>query len=150
MNLLNFQLVTPERTVLSQELVSLSCPTSLGQITILPHHAPLVANLVPGELHAKSETGESFIYVAGGFVEVRGGNEIVVLADDAEHHHEIDVQKAEEAKRKAEKDMQEIRLSAEEYARVSTTLQQSLARLHIARKHAHRKVPITGQGTLEQ
>jgi len=49
---IHFQLVTPERTVLNQELDSLSCLTILGQITILPNHIPLVATLTVGELVA--------------------------------------------------------------------------------------------------
>src|ERR1700722_14640364 len=101
MNKLSFQLVTPERTVLSEELTSLSCPTSLGQITILPHHIPLVANLVAGELHAKTEKDDFYIYVAGGFVEIKEGSRVIVLADAAEHHFEINEQQAEEAKKRA-------------------------------------------------
>ena len=97
MNKLSFQLVTPERTVLSEELDSLSCPTTLGQITILPGHIPLVATLVAGELIAKSGGKESNIAVTGGFIEVRPNNQVVALADAAEHHYEIDVQKTEDA-----------------------------------------------------
>ena len=140
MNMINFQLVTPERTVLSRELTSLSCPTSLGQITILPHHIPLVANLVPGELHAKTATDDFFVFVAGGFVEIRPNNQIVVLADAAEHHFEIDQTQAEAAKQKAEAEMKDrASMSDQEYAKVSAVLQQSLAKLNIARRHAHRK-----------
>ncbi len=149
-NTFNFNLVTPERTVLSQELVSLTCPTDLGQITILPGHIPLVANLVPGELHAKTDHDDYYLYVAGGFVEVRAGNEVVILADDAAHHHEIDIKRVEEAKQRAEQGMKQHHSSSEEYARVAASLQQSLAKLHVARKHAHRKNPLTGQSSLNQ
>ena len=146
MDNLRFQLVTPERVVLSKELASLSCPTSMGQITILPHHIPLVANLVPGELHAKTAADDFFIYVAGGFVEIRPNKEVVVLADAAEHHFEIDQQKAEAAMAKAEAEMQKrSTMSEQEYAKVAAVLQQSLARLNIARRHAHRKQPTIDQ-----
>jgi F-type H+-transporting ATPase subunit epsilon len=133
MKFINFQLVTPERTVLSTELTSLTCQTSMGQITILPGHAPLVANLVAGELHAKGAEGESFIFVAGGFVEVKESNNVIILADAAEHHHEIDLQKAEEAKVREEK------LSSTEYAKAASALEQSLVKINISRKHAHRR-----------
>ena len=143
MGILDFQLVTPEKTVLEKELTFLSCPTTLGQITILPHHIPLVATLVPGELHAKTAKDEFFVYVAGGFVEVRPHNQVVVLADAAEHHFEIDQQLAEAAKVKAETAMQEKdTMSEQEYAKVAGVLQQSLARLNIARRHGHRKQPV--------
>ena len=142
MNLINFQLVTPEKTVLSQELASLSCPTTLGQITILPGHIPLVANLAPGELHAKTADGqESFIFVSGGFVQVNAGSKVIVLADSAEHHYEIDEQRAKEAVERAQKEMAEKTMSGEEYAKVAAALERSMGRIHIARKHAHRKTP---------
>lgn len=170
---INFQLVTPEKTVLTKELVSLSCPTTLGQITILPDHAPLVATLVPGELHAKTEKDEFFLYVAGGFVEVhpirspqrsvgadaqthqtsngvKPATKVIVLADAAEHHHEIDIQRAEEAKKRAEAALKEIKISDEEYAATAASLERSLARMRIQRKHAHRKAPITGEGVFNE
>ncbi len=150
MNTINFQLVTPERTVLKQELVSLSCPTTLGQITILPHHIGLVATLVPGELHAKTEAEDFYIHVSGGFVEVKPGSEVVILADAAEHHFEIDITRATEAVERAKKDMQEKHGNAEEYAKVSAALERSLSRLNVARKHAHRKTSITGSGVFTE
>ena len=151
MNLINFQLVTPEKTVLQKELASLSCPTALGQITILPGHIPLVATLTPGELHVKTENDDSFIFVAGGFVEVRPNNQVVVLADAAEHHFEIDQKQAEAAKAKAEKAMKDrSTMSEQEYAKVAAALKQSLARLHIARRHARRKQDVINEDSLDQ
>ena len=115
MNLLNFQLVTPEKTVLSQEVASLTCPTTMGEITILPHHVPLVAELKAGELHAKTaDNQDSFIFVSGGFVQVNADSKVIVLADSAEHHYEIDAQQAEEAKQRAEKELAEKKMSSGE------------------------------------
>ena len=151
MSKLNFQLVTPERTVLSQELTSLSCPTTLGQITILPGHIPLVATLITGELVAKSGETENFIHVSGGFVEVKKGNQISILADSAEHYYEIDEKRAQEAIDRAKKAMEQSNMSDMEYAKVSASLERSLSRINISRKHAHRrKTPITGAGTFNQ
>jgi F-type H+-transporting ATPase subunit epsilon len=150
MNFIHFQLVTPEAAVLSKELVSLTCMTQMGEITILPNHVPLVANLVPGELHAKTEHDDFYLYVAGGFVEVRKNNEIVVLADDAEHHYDIDLQKALEAQQRAEKTLKEKQLSGQEYARVAASLNQSLARINVARRHASRRGPMTGGGVMHE
>ncbi len=150
MKFITFQLVTPEKTVLQQELVSLNCPTDMGQITVLPGHIPLVANLVPGELHAKTDHDDFYLYVAGGFIEVRSGNQVVILADDAQHHHEIDIKQAEEAVKRAEQGLKEQHLSGEEYARVAASLHKSLTRASVARRHAHRRNPLTGQSTLNQ
>ncbi len=139
MNTLNFQLVTPERTVLSQELASLSCPTTMGEITILPNHVPLVAQLQAGEIHAKSGTEDFFMFVSGGFVEIQAGNKVVVLADAAEHHYEIDELRAKEAAERAQKELSEKQVGSQEYAAVSAALERSLGRMNIARKHAKRR-----------
>ncbi len=145
------QLVTPERTVLTKELASLSCPTEEGQITILPGHTPLISTLVSGELVARNENEEHNIHVAGGFVQVQPGNKVIILADTAEHYHEIDLARAEEAKTAAERIMKEQKLSDEEYALTSAMLQKNLSRINIARKHAHRrKSPITGESVFHE
>lgn len=150
MNLISFKLVTPERTVLQQELVSLACPTTLGQITILPGHTTLVATLIPGELHAKAATNDFFIFVSGGFVQVNPNNQVIILADAAEHHHEIDQARAEEAHARAQKALSEQKLSDEDYAKVAAALERSLGRINIKRKHSHRKNPLTGQSAFKE
>ncbi len=150
MSTINFKLVTPERTVLSQELDSLSCPTALGQITILPGHAPLVATLVPGELRAKTQGEEFFVNVTGGFVQVDKNSQVTVLADAAEHFFEINMDRAEEARKRAAARLKQIKASDQEYAKVAASLEKSLMRVNIARKRAHRKLPITGEGLLSE
>ena len=151
MNKLQLQIVTPERTVLTEEVVSLVCPTTEGQITILPGHVPIIATLVSGELVAQNGGESHNIHVAGGFVQVQNeGKEIIVLADAAEHFYEIDIARAEEAKDQAEKTLSEQTLSDEEYAIAAVNLQRSLSRINIARKHAHRRTRITSEGVLKE
>ena len=153
---IRLQLVTPERTVLSEEVSSLVCPTTEGQITILPGHVGLISTLVSGELIAKNDIKENSsdynIHVAGGFVQVQpGGKEIIILADSAEHFYEIDIARAEEAKALAEKTLQEQSLSNEEYALTAYILQKNLSRINIARKHSHRrKAGIANQGVFHE
>lgn len=143
MNKLNFKLVTPEKTVLTQELVSLTCPTTMGYITILPNHIPMVATLTPGELVAKNQNGEeSYIVVTGGFAQVNANSEVIILADSAEHHFEIDEQRAEAARAKAQKEISERKMSDEEFAKVSAALERSLARINTIKRRARRKNPI--------
>lgn len=132
---LKFTIVTPERTVLSEEIDSLTCPTTTGQITVLPGHVPLISSLQAGELGAKINGKQEYYAVSGGFVEVRPGNEVVILADTAEHATEIDTQRAEEAKKRAEESMKNAtRLSEEEYAALAAQLQKSLARIKVSRR----------------
>lgn len=151
MSKISFQLVTPEKTVLSQELDSLSCPTQMGQITILPNHIPLVANMVPGELVAKDGEKEFYIGVTGGFVEVRKNSQVVVLADTADHYYEISEQKEQEAVAQAKDAMKEKQVFSEEYAQVAASLEKNLARLKVVRKRSHSKnTPITSEGNLKE
>src|SRR3989338_5084417 len=104
---LKLKIVTPERVLLESEVDSLSVPTQMGEITILPHHIPMVANLQPGEMKAVTDGEPRLMAVAGGVIEVRPGNEIVVLADAAEEAHMIDLKRAEEARGRARRIMSE-------------------------------------------
>lgn len=149
MDKISFKLVTPERTVLDKELTSLTCPTTLGQITILPHHIPLVATLLPGELHAKTADAEFYVFVGGGFVQVNPNSEVTVLADSAEHHHEINEQRAKEAMQRAQTALTEQKLTDEEHAKVTAALERSLARINVVRKRSHRKNPIASEGVFK-
>jgi F-type H+-transporting ATPase subunit epsilon len=154
---LHLQLVTPQRVVLNEELDSVSCPTTQGQITVLPGHIPLVATLASGELIARTGSGatasEHNIHVAGGFVEVRPGNQVIILADAAEHVYEIDEQEAETAQARAQDLLRKSNVSDEEYAMAATMLQRSISRLRVARKHARHGSgprPVTSEGILKE
>ncbi len=148
---LHLQLVTPQRLVLNEEIDSLSCPTTQGQITILPGHIPLVSTLISGELIARNGETEHNIHVVGGFVQVKPGNNIIILADAAEHHYEIDIERAELARVQAAERLALANISDHEYATAAASLQRNLSRILIARKHSHRRTqPITNQATLKQ
>lgn len=151
MSKLQVQLITPERTLISEEIRSLSCPTTEGQITILPGHAPLVATLESGELVAKNGGEDHYIHVAGGFIEVRKNNQIVILADAAEHYFEIDIARAELAQKQAREILEKQHLANEEYVTAAWLLRKNLSRINIARKHAHRRTRnITSEGVFKE
>lgn|SRR3989338_1100498 len=151
MSNLHLQLVTPERTVLSETLDSLTCPTTMGEITILPGHAALLAELIPGELIARVGNTSHNIHVAGGFVQIKPNSEVSILADTAEHALEIDTERAEEAAKKAKETLNKVTPQDELYAAASASLERNLSRLRVAKKHAHRRTsPITGEGVLKK
>ena len=137
---LKLKIVTPERVLLETEVDSLSCPTQMGEVTILPGHIPLVASIIPGELKVVEAGETKHMAVAGGVIEVRLQNEIVVLADAAEAPEEIDVKRAEEARERARKIMNEQILSDEEYAATAAALEKSLARIRVARRRKYQNV----------
>ncbi len=132
---IKFELVTPERVVLKEQVAQVTVPTELGEITVLPNHIPLVAVLRPGVLEVKRGDGSlEVISVSGGFVEVLYGK-IVVLADTAERATELDEKRIEEAKNKAEA----LKISANnqaavEFADISARLEKELARAKAIKK----------------
>lgn len=130
-------IATPERQVYQDDVESVTVPTTSGQITILPHHMPLSTVLRGGELMLRKGKSEEPYAVSGGFIEVQP-DKVVVLADTAEHISEIDEQRAEEARVRAEKLMSEQRHDAEDYAGLVAKLERDLNRLHIIRKYRHR------------
>lgn len=139
MSFFTVELVTPEKVVLKQEADGITLPTPDGEITILPHHIPLVTLISPGEVRLKQGSEELPLAVSKGFLEVRG-NLIRLLVDTAEKAEDIDTAKAEAAKKRAEAAMQDKdRLGAEEYALVAAQLERNLARLRVASKYKHRR-----------
>jgi len=132
---MKFKIATPERIMLETEVDSLTLPTSLGEITVLPNHIPLVANLVAGEIRYKTGERENFFAVSGGVIEVKKNNEIVVLAESAEFGHEIDVDAVEKAREQAKKIMSESYKDEKVFTDAAAELEKNLARIKVAKKH---------------
>lgn len=144
---LHFEITSPERLVLKDEIDQVSIPTAMGEITVLPHHLPLVAELVPGELRVKRDGETHFYAVAGGFVEVQPGNRVVILADAAERDDELDIAAIEAAEERARKALSEqTRMDDVAFAAAAAALEHEMARLRVARKRAPRSVPVTRRG----
>jgi F-type H+-transporting ATPase subunit epsilon len=137
MAVLNFEIVTAERVVYSGEVDVVVAPGMEGQLAILPSHAPLITTLQHGELLVRRGGEEIAMFVQGGFMEV-SGNRVTVLADVAERAEEIDIERAEEAKRLAESQLREPRPEMD-LATAEAALKRSMLRLKIAerRKKKH-------------
>lgn len=129
MKTINFEIVTPERVVLKEEIKQVTAPTKSGEITILPSHIPLVSSLKPGVIEIVNLKDEREIMsVSGGFIEVLR-NKVVILADTAERAAEIDMERAEEAFKRAEKIKREhIEFDDRRFADVNARIATELAR----------------------
>jgi F-type H+-transporting ATPase subunit epsilon len=127
--LIQFEIATPERVVLKEEIRQITVPTATGEITILPGHIPLVATLMPGIIHIKQKSGDDeVISVSGGFIEVLHVK-VVILADTAERAVEIDFARAEEAFKRAEKIKKDnIEFDDRRFADVNAQIAKELAR----------------------
>jgi F-type H+-transporting ATPase subunit epsilon len=130
-----FEIVTPERVLLKEQITQVTVPTVDGEITILPKHSALVASLKAGVIELKKANGEiEIMSISGGFVEVLH-NKIVVLADTAEKAEEIDLARVETAKKRAEEIMKDTRtMDAEEFANITAQIEKELARYRSVKK----------------
>jgi len=135
MKTIKFEIVTPERTVLKQEILQITVPTMSGEITVLPDHIPLVSILKPGVIEVKTaDNNLEIMSVSGGFIEVMK-DKIVILADSAERAEEIDEKKVEEARLRAEEAKKNAKsVDDVEFARISAQIEKELARLNAVNK----------------
>ncbi len=137
---IRLDVVTAERPVYSDDVDMVIAPGVQGQLGILPHHAPLMTMLQPGELRVKKGSEEISLAITGGFLEVRP-DRVVVLADAAERAEEIDVARAETARRRAEERLAHRQAAGVDDARAEIALRRSLARLKVAERVRARRRP---------
>ncbi|MDD4271644.1 MAG: F0F1 ATP synthase subunit epsilon [Patescibacteria group bacterium] len=132
---IKFEIVTPERVVLKEEITQIILPTRTGEITVLPNHIPLVSSLIPGVIHVKKRNGqEDVISISGGFLEVLR-DKVVILADTAERAEELDMSRAEEAHRRASELKEKARQGEEvNFAEVNAAIERELARTKAIRR----------------
>jgi len=141
---LSVEVVTGERVVYAAENVDMVvAPGSEGQLGILPRHAALFTLLAAGEMRVKQGATEQSLVVFGGFLEV-ANNRVLVLADSAERVEEIDVSRAEEARRRAQSRIVD-RSVHWDVERAQLALQRSSVRLRIAGRQRGRRSDIPGR-----
>ena len=134
---IKLEIVTAERSVFSDDVDIVIAPGTEGQMGILPHHAPLMTALNPGELVVKKSGNEYSLAIGGGYMEVRF-DQIIVLADAAERAEEIDVARAEAAKRRAQEKLANP-ASREDAIAAEAALHRALARIEVADRIKKRK-----------
>jgi F-type H+-transporting ATPase subunit epsilon len=122
------ELVTPERLVLSEEVDEAVLPGFEGEFGVLPGHTQFLAILNIGILRYRKGSEMRKIALGGGYAEVTP-ERVVVMADTAEHADEIDVERAQRARDRAEAALKELSLDDEAYAKVYAELQRALVRM---------------------
>jgi len=122
--------VTPERQVFQGPVAMVIVRTVDGEIGVLPGHAPLVAPLAIGPMTIKTPAGDRKAAVNGGFIEVTP-RQVTILTEAAEMAEEIDVRRAEEAKKRALARLEKKRADID-YARAQAALQRAIVRLKVA------------------
>ncbi len=136
---LQLEIVTPERLAYSDTVDSVQLPGSEGELGVLPNHAPLISTLGVGELRIRKGGSEESFAIVGGFLQVRP-DKVVVLAETADMSSEIDLEKAQEARREAEKALESGYHEGADLAAARAALQQALLRIRVAERR-HREGP---------
>jgi F-type H+-transporting ATPase subunit epsilon len=129
---IKLEIITAERQVLSDDVNIVVAPGVEGELGILPHHAPLITMLKPGEVLIRKDSEETYLFVSGGFLEVRP-DKIIILADASERSEEIDIERAEAAKHRAEESLK-TRIPEVDVAQTQAALLRALIRLRVAER----------------
>ena len=131
-NRISLDIVTPEKNVFSAYVYYFHIPTTSGSIGVYPRHTPIVSGLDVGEMTIDDGSGnKETLFVGGGFLEV-GGSKAVVLAKSAEKREDIDVERAEKAKERAEQRLAN-RTDDLDVARAEAALKRAIQRIKIAK-----------------
>jgi F-type H+-transporting ATPase subunit epsilon len=133
---IQFTLVTPQGVRYDDVAMQVTLPTEEGEITILPRHNVIISKLNAGEITVVKSDGIATLAISHGILEVRSNNTIYVMADSAEHAADIDVARAEEARKRAEELLASAALdNAMEYARIEAKIEKELARISVGKKY---------------
>ncbi|MFA1822710.1 F0F1 ATP synthase subunit epsilon [Virgibacillus oceani] len=129
MKTLTVSVVTPDGPVLEDTFDMVSCKAESGELGILPGHIPLVAPLSISSVRLKRENAENHLAVNGGFMEVQP-DKVTILAQSAEKPVDIDVERAQEAKKRAERRLQSQQDDID-FKRAELALKRAMNRLNV-------------------
>jgi F-type H+-transporting ATPase subunit epsilon len=133
---LQLQFVTPERAIVHEDVDEVEIPGADGYFGVLPGHEPLLATMRAGEMWYRKGAEKKFAFVAAGFVEVLP-DRVAVMAQVAERAEDIDAERAEAAKRRAEERL--ARPTADlDFERARIALIRAIARIQVVRHHRPR------------
>ena len=132
---LKLEIVTPERMAYRDEVDAVTLPGSEGELGVLPHHAPLITTLGAGELRVrKGDTVELFA-VIGGFLQVRP-DRVIVMAETADLASDIDLERAQAARREAERALESGYHEGADLSAARAALQVALLRIRVSPRQA--------------
>ena len=135
------EIVSQDRTVFEKDVDIVVLPGTDGEMGILPHHAPLLTTLKYGLIKVRIKSQEQVFTVAGGVAEIQP-DIVTVLADAAENVAEIDEERAEAAKKRAEEMLAKgVPADTDAYLAIETALRRSNLRLEAVRRYKGAKRP---------
>jgi len=135
MSELNLEIITPEKPIFKDQIEAVTIPGTLGSFQILKNHAPLISTFEIGIIKVKKDSAETYYSTFGGTVEVNK-NQVLVLADSIENINDINVDRAEQAKKRAEERLQKKHEENIDEARAKAALNRALNRLNAVKKYS--------------
>ena len=132
---ITLEIVTPEKYVVSEEAQIVASPGMFGEFGVLSGHTPFMTALKVGDVRYTDAGGtEHHVFVSGGFAEALP-DKVTILAESAERRRDIDLERALEAKERAEKRLAEERARDEiDYIRARLALERAIIRIRLAEK----------------
>ncbi|MEN9852184.1 MAG: hypothetical protein RI996_127 [Candidatus Parcubacteria bacterium] len=138
MSTISLQIITPLGALINEEASFVVVPTISGEVTIYPHHIPLISVIQAGELTIATELGRRPVAVWNGVLEVKQENEktiVILLVDRSEDAKSIDLDRAEAAYKRAEELKNMSSVGDIDFARFEALMDKELNRIKIAKKY---------------
>ncbi len=131
---LNLEIVTPDKPIFNEVVESITVPGTMGSFQILINHAPLISTFDVGVVTVNSGSEPAYFSTSGGTVEVNN-NKVLVLADSIEPIDQIDLDRAEEAKERAEEKLKRKKEENVNEERAAAALKRALNRISAKEKY---------------
>jgi len=135
MSELNLEIITPEKPIFKEQIDAVTIPGTIGSFQILKDHAPLISSFEIGIIKVKKGSSDTYYTTAGGTVEVNK-NQVLVLADSIEKIENIDKDRAEQARERAEERLRKKKEDNIDEARARGALNRALNRLNAVNKYS--------------
>ncbi len=131
---LNLEIITPDKPIFNEVIESVTIPGTMGNFQILKNHAPLISTFDVGVVNVKSGDKLNYFSTSGGTVEVNN-NKVLVLADSIEPIEQIDLDRAEKAKERAEERLKRKREKDVDEVRAAVALKRAINRISVKEKY---------------
>ena len=131
--MLSLEIITPEKTVVKDEVDVVEATGAEGEFGIMPGHTQFLTTLKIGEIRYKKGNETVYLSSSGGFAEVVD-DKVTLLVDTAERSHEIDVDRAKRAMERAEAELKSLSYDQNEYRMMEMALLRAIARIGVASK----------------
>ena len=151
MELFSLEIISQETVIYQDTAESVTAPASEGEVTVLSHHAPFFSKINPGTITVRKADKQFEIVTGSGFIDVSPDNKVTILSDSAVRVEDIDIRKAQEAKRSAETLLaQQQKLSRTEVVRAEASLRKAVLELKSARIKRRQAQPFSSPSEMVQ